>query len=326
MLGNYSLTTIGVFVGFIIFFLWLDLFTHKQDKPISLKNSAMWSAVWVAVSLAFAGYLALEYGGDKASLFLAGYFLEKSLSVDNLFVFMAVFASLGIKDAYQHRVLYYGIIGALVLRLIFISFGTTIAALSHWVLAAFGVFVLYTAYAMWKEMGKDDDEEVDYNHHWAIRLLGKVYPIWPHLSGHHFFTIQNGKRYATPLLACLCVIEVVDVMFAFDSVPAVIAVTREPYLVYTSNIFAILGLRTMYFLLSAAKRYLCHLEKAVILILVFIGTKMLLHVLSEAKVLSEAFHIAPMVSLAVVGGLLTLGILASLIWPEKEEEEEKSNA
>jgi len=311
MIQGYSLASVSIFGVLILFFLILDLFSHRQDRPISLKNAGLWSMVWVAVSLAFAAYLAQSQGSDKASLFLAGYFLEKSLSVDNLFVFMAIFASFSIKDRYQHRILYFGIVGALVLRFIFIGLGTSLLLLGQWVLIMFGLFVLWSAWQMYKQMGKEDGEIEDYTSHWSVRFVKKFLPVYPRLDGHKFFTHQNAKWCATPLLLCLVVIEVADIMFAFDSVPAVIAITNDQFLVYTSNIFAILGLRSMYFLLSAAKRYLCHLEKAVIGILVFIGLKMLLHV-------SEVFHISPNASLAVVGVLLTTGIVASIFFPVAE--------
>jgi tellurite resistance protein TerC len=311
VVGGYSLWSVAIFAIVIITALIVDLKAHGDDKPISVKNAAIWSGIWIAVSLAFAGYLGVFHGMEKSSLFLAGYLLEKSLAVDNLFVFMAIFASFGVKDAYQHRVLYYGIIGALVLRFLFIGLGTSLALMSEWVLLAFGVIVLYTAYAMWKSSSSsDDDEEIDYTNHAVVRWTKKIFPVHPYLDGHNFLTHVSGKWAVTPLFLCLVCLEVSDVMFAFDSVPAVIAVTREPFLVYTSNIFAILGLRSMYFLLTAAKRYLCHLETAIIFILVFIGAKMIFGTFN-------LFHISALASLAIVGALLTGGVLASLAWPEK---------
>jgi tellurite resistance protein TerC len=248
----------------------------------------------------------------RTSLFLSGYFLEKSLSVDNLFVFMAIFASFKVADIYQHRVLYFGIIGAIILRFVFIALGTSLLFLGKWVLVAFALFVLWSAYAMWKNSNGDDGDDEDYTNHWSVKYTSKLLPVWTKLDGHNFFTLQNGKRYITPLFLCLVCMEVADVMFAFDSVPAVITITQDPFLVYASNIFAILGLRSMYFMLASAKRFLCHLEKSVIVILGFIGIKMLLDV-------SGVFHISPNVSLLVVLGLLTVGVLSSLVFPEKAE-------
>lgn len=314
MLGAYSPVTLAVFTAVIVLFLLIDLMSHRKSEAISIKNAAIWSFVWVAVSLAFAGYIGYSYGQEKASLFLAGYFLEKSLSVDNLFVFMAIFSAFAIKDQYQHRVLYYGIIGALLLRLVFIAAGTSLLAFGPWVLLAFGVFVLWTAWQMYRQSGKEDEEITDYADHWSVRMVKKFVPVHPQLSGDSFFVKESGRWHATPLLLCLVCVEVADVMFAFDSVPAVIAITNEPYLVYTSNIFAILGLRSMYFLLAAAKRYLCHLEKAVIAILAFIGIKMIAHT-------TGIYHMGANASLLVVAGILSIGILASLVFPEKAEVE-----
>ena len=294
-----------VFSIIVLVALIVDLKSHKEDQPISLKNAAIWSIFWVLVSLGFAGYIALTKGNEDASLFLSGYFLEKSLSVDNLFVFMAIFSSFAIADRYQHRILYYGIIGAIVLRLIFISIGTSLLLLGKWVLLVFGLFVLYSAYEMWKQSNDDDSDDVDYNKHWSVLFTERFFPVETNIVDHSFFVTKAGKYFVTPLFLCLVCIEVADVMFAFDSVPAVIAITQDPYLVFTSNIFAILGLRSMYFLLSAANKYLAHLEKAVIGILVFIGVKMIIDFFGIV-------HISPLVSLAIVFGFLVIGIIASL--------------
>jgi tellurite resistance protein TerC len=318
VLRGYAPWEVLAFFIVVALTVWVDLRAHHKDQSVSLKNAAVWSVVWVALSCVFAGFIAKQHGMDKASLFLSGYLLEKSLSVDNLFVFMAIFTSFTIKDGLQHRILYFGILGAIVLRLLFVTAGTSLLFLGQWVLGLFGLFVLYSAWQMFKSGGGDDDEIEDYTDHWSVRMAKNIFPVHPHRVGHNFFTIQNDKLHATPLFLCLVAIEISDVMFAFDSVPAVIAITQDPFLVYTSNIFAILGLRSMYFLLVAAKRYLCHLEKAVICILVFIGVKMLLTV-------SEAYHgirITANLSLAVVMTCLLLGIAASLVFPEPEDEAE----
>lgn len=311
MLGEYSIISILIFAGVVFGALFIDLHTHQKDKAISFKSAAIWSFIWVAVSLAFAGYIGTTYGISKASLFISGYLLEKSLSVDNLFVFMAIFASFSIKDEFQHRILYFGILGALVLRMLFIAAGTSLLLLGQWVLFIFGVFVLWSAWQMYKQSDVDEDEIEDYTNHWSVRIAKNFLRVHPYCDGHKFFTKQDAKLCVTPLLLCLIVVEVADIMFAFDSVPAVIAITQEPFLVYTSNIFAILGLRTMYFLLAAAKRYLCHLEKAVIGILVFIGIKMLLGVFN-------IYHISPNISLVIVLSGLAIGIVISIIFPEKK--------
>lgn len=313
MLSEYSLADLALFGAVLAAALVADLFAHKRDEPVSVRDAAAWSVAWVTLGFLFAAFVGYRHGADRSALYLAGYLLEKSLSVDNLFVFMAIFASFSVKDCYQHRVLYYGILGALVLRLVFVAAGASLLAyFGPWAMAAFGLFVLWSAYKMWQESRHPSQEVVDYTHHWAVRLAGRVMPVSSRLDGHNFFTREGGAWRLTPLFLCLITVEVADVMFAFDSVPAVIAITQEPFLVYTSNIFAILGLRSMYFLLAAAKRYLCHLEAAVVAILAFIGLKMLAQV-------AFGLHVSPMASLLVVLGLLAAGIGASLAWPEKKE-------
>lgn len=333
---GHSLVEVFLFLASVVVCMWLDLHAHSKDKPVSARDAALWSTVWISLALAFAGYIGWTEGGDKAQLFLAGYLLEESLSVDNLFVMMAIFASFGVRDAYQHRVLFYGILGAVVMRLVFVAVGSSLISLfGPYALAGFGIFVLWTAWKMFQSMDKHEDVEVDYAAHWAVRWTQKILPIHPRLHGHDFFARvdENGhpveapknsvepvavtetpagrlRWKATPLFLCLVVIEISDIMFAFDSVPAVLAITPDPFLVYTSNIFAILGLRSMFFLLAAAKRYLRHLEKSVIAILAYIGVKMMLDV-------ANIVHMPALLSLSVVVGLLLLGILASFL-PEKK--------
>lgn len=324
MLGAYSLTQVIIFLVVILFFLWVDLHSHKADKPVSAKNAVMWTSIWVTLAMGFALYIGYSFGADQAHLFLAGYLLEESLAIDNLFVIMAIFTSFSIKENLQHRVLYYGILGALIMRLIFVAAGTSLVQMfGPYALAAFGLFVLWTAWKMWQHMIADHEEIVDYSQHWAVRWTSKFVPVHTQLSGHDFFIkcSENGKHIwkATPLFLCLIVVEISDVMFAFDSIPAIIAITQEPFLVYTSNIFAILGLRSLYFLLVAAKRYLRHLEKAVIAILAFIGVKMLLAVGGFA-------HLPPLVSLSIVGGLIAVGIIASVVLPAPAVETSMQNA
>ena len=310
-MAGHSLLEVFLFAVLVAACMWLDLHAHSKDKPVSARDASLWTAAWVALAFAFAAYIGWNDGADKAQLFIAGYLLEESLSVDNLFVMMAIFSSFAIRDQYQHRVLYYGILGAVVMRLIFVAAGSSIIALfGPYALAGFGVFVLWTAWKMFRSMGKQQEEDIDYAKHWAVRWTQRFIPVHPQLHGHDFFvrTREGGKGAgwkATPLFLCLVVIEISDIMFAFDSVPAVIAITYDPFLVYTSNIFAIMGLRSMFFLLAAAKRYLKHLEKSVVAVLAFIGVKMLLDV-------AGAFHISAMASLSVVAGLLAAGILASV--------------
>ena len=327
MLGEYTIWNIAVFAGLVVAALLLDLFAHKQDKAISMRDAALWSVFWIVLSLAFALYVGIGHGREQGMLFVTGYFLEKSLSVDNLFVFIAVFSSFSIRPEFQHRVLYYGIIGAIIMRMLFIGLGTSVIAMfGKWALTAFGIFVLWTAWKMWQQSKEEEREMEDYSDHWSIRMTKRLFPVSPKLDGHNFFTRINGILHVTPLFLCLITIEIADVMFAFDSVPAIFAVfagLKEPlplgtqtFLVYTSNIFAILGLRSLYFLLAAANRFLVHLEKAVIAILTFIGIKMLLGVVSIGDF---SLHIPAEVSLTIVLGLLVVGVAASYIFPEKKD-------
>ncbi|VWC92698.1 TerC/Alx family metal homeostasis membrane protein [Burkholderia lata] len=326
--------TMAVFVGLALAALLLDMVTHRDDKPITLARASIWSVFWVAISLAFAGFLYVQHGAEVASLFLTGYALEKVLSVDNLFVFMAIFAWFKVPDGMRHRILHWGIIGAIVFRGVFVVIGTGLLAFGPWVEIVFALIVAWTAVMMLKG-GDDDDEAKDYSQHLACRVAKKLFPVWPRLHGHNFFVSRKtleaevrtagndkslaakGNLFATPLFLCLVVIEVSDVLFAFDSVPAVIAVSREPLIVYSAMLFAILGLRTLYFVLEALKRYVVHLEKAVVALLFFIAAKLGLN--ATDHLFHHGISISPNTSLLIVLVVLAIGILASVIFPKKEE-------
>ncbi|WP_028694164.1 TerC/Alx family metal homeostasis membrane protein [Pseudomonas cremoricolorata] len=329
--------TMAVFVGIAVGALLLDIATHRGDKPVTLLKASLWSVFWIAISLGFAGFLYYQHGPQAASLFVTGYALEKVLSVDNLFVFMAIFAWFKVPEGLRHRVLYWGIMGAIVFRGIFVAIGTGLLAFGPWVEVAFAVIVAWTAIMMLRS-GGDDEEEVDYSKHMAYRFAKKLFPVWPKLHGNHFFVRRKileaellkpenhgmtlaakGGLFATPLFLCLVVAEVSDILFAFDSVPAVIAVSREPLIVYSAMLFAILGLRTMYFVLEALKRYLIHLEKAVIALLFFIAVKLALS--ATDHLFQHGYVIEPNTSLLVVMVTLVIGILASLVFPEKKAAE-----
>ncbi|KAF2390273.1 TerC/Alx family metal homeostasis membrane protein [Pseudomonas sp. NPDC087342] len=326
--------TIAVFVALALGAMILDMFTHRGDQPISLAKASAWSVFWILISFGFAGFLYVEHGPDVATLFITGYALEKVLSVDNLFVFMAIFAWFKVPNGLRHRVLYWGIIGAIVFRLIFVAIGTGLLALGPWVEVVFALIVAWTAVMMLRG-GGDDEEEEDYSTHMAYRFAKKLFPVWPKLHGHDFFVRRKtleaeltkpenkgmslaakGGLFATPLFLCLVVMEVSDVLFAFDSVPAVIAVSREPLIVFSAMLFAILGLRTMYFVLEALKRYLVHLEKAVIALLFFIAVKLGLN--ATDHLFHHGYNIDPNTSLLIVVVVLAIGIFASVIFPEKE--------
>jgi tellurite resistance protein TerC len=337
-LGFPPLTT-AVFVGLAVAAMLIDMFSHRGNKPVSLTQAAVWSVFWIVISLGFAGFLYVEHGPTVASLFVTGYALEKVLSVDNLFVFMAIFAWFKIPDGLRHRVLYWGIIGAIVFRLIFVAIGTGLLAFGPWVEVAFAVIVGWTAIMMLRS-GGDEETEPDYSKHMAYRFAKKLFPVWPKLHGNNFFVRRHelegeltkpenqgmtlaakGTLFATPLFLCLVVAEISDVLFAFDSVPAVIAVSREPLIVYSAMLFAILGLRTMYFVLEALKRYLVHLEKAVIALLFFIAAKLGLNATSH--LFDHGYNIDANTSLLIVMVVLAIGIFASVLFPGKEEPVEK---
>lgn len=326
---GFPLETIIVFFGVVLFSIYIDLISHRHAKEITVKNAAAWSLFWISLALAFYVYLYLRFEPEWANLYLAGYVLEKSLSIDNLMVFVAIFASFGIKERLQHRILYWGILGALIFRAVFVLLGTGLFAASPWVGFAFAAFVLWSGWKMLTARGKDNPEIEDYTHHWSIRLAGKAMPIFPKLLQEKFFVrhaelnaeqlasvTRQGLHYATPAFLCLIAIETSDLAFAFDSVPAVIAVTQEPLLVYAAMIFAILGLRSLYFILAALTKYLVHLEKSVIALLFFIGIKMGIQAWNHA-VFDTGIHISANASLFIVLGVLFVGIVASFIFPSK---------
>jgi tellurite resistance protein TerC len=319
---GFPIIDVVVLVGILVLSICIDFFGHKENKEISFKSAIGWSIFWIGVSLAYYGFVYFQHGADFASLFLSGYVLEKSLSVDNLVVFVAVFASFGIKSTHlQHKILLWGIAGAIVFRGVFVAVGTYLLSLGWYVNIFFGAVILFCAAKM--VFAGDNDAEVDYSKHWATRIVRKLFPVSDQMDGEKFFTIKNGVRVATPALVCVFVMEMVDVIFAVDSVPAVIAVTQEPLLVFSSMLCAILGLRALFFVLSVALKYLVHLEKAVIVVLVFVGVKLMYHPFAEtlhAKVSFLPAHIDPTISMYIVLGTLGLGVIASLIFPEKEDQ------
>jgi tellurite resistance protein TerC len=331
---GFPVEALLMFFFVILGSLYLDLKAHKKSTEISVQNAMKWSVFWIFLAFCFYSYLWVRFGKEWADLYLTGYVLEKSLSLDNLIVFMAIFSSFGIKSALQHRILYWGIIGALIFRAIFVLIGTGLFLASPWIGFVFAAFVAWSAIKMFQGSGGEDDEIQDYSQHWSVRLTGKLMPIYTKLhldrfvlkhkeiilNGFSDSITKNGLFYVTPAFLCLMTIETSDIAFAFDSVPAVIAVTQEPLLVYAAMIFAILGLRSLYFVLAALTRYLVHLEKAVIALLFFIATKMALqswnHVIGDT-----GFHISTSISLVIVLGTLATGVLASLVFPTNEAEE-----
>ncbi len=338
---GFPIETVVVFLVLSVGAILIDLFAHRSDEPVSLKSASLWTVFWIITAMCFAGFLYIHHGAEVASLFVTGYALEKVLSVDNLFVMMAIFSWFAVPEKYRHRVLYWGVIGAVIFRALFVSIGAGLLMLGPWVELVFAGIVGWTAIMMLKK-DEDEDEIEDYSQHVAYRLVHKFYPVWPKLHGHSFIISRKevdaelskpenkditlasmgqmavkAAKFATPLLLCTAVIELSDVMFAFDSVPAVIAVSQEPLIVYSSMMFAILGLRTMYFVLEALKGYLVHLEKAVVALLFFIAGKLALN--SSDHFLHHGYEISATASLVVVLLVLTTGIVASIMFPEKAE-------
>ena len=310
---------------FIMLLIDLKSFGKKGQHEVSVSEALKMTAVWIGVSLVFCGGIYLWYPGDsheKAMEFLAGYLIEKSLSMDNLFVFLMLFSFFGVKNKYQHEVLFWGIFGALVLRSIFIFAGTAMIARFEWILGLFGLFLIYTGIKMFSHQ---DDEQVDPSKNIFVKLFKKFFPVTDQMHEDKFFIIENGKRLATPLFITLLVIETTDVAFAVDSIPAVFSVSRDPFIVLTSNIFAILGLRALYFALAAVAKYFTYLKYGLGIILSFVGVKMLLAMNEYVNDFGNLFgwninmphiEIPTPWSLAIIFGVLVMSMLLS-VWISK---------
>jgi len=295
------------FLGFVLAMLALDLAVlNRKDHVIRPREALGWSALWIAVAIAFGGFMWARYGSEPGLQYLTGYVIEKSLSVDNLFVFVVIFGALGIPPLYQHRVLFWGIVSALVLRGAMIAGGAALLHRFHWVIYVFGGFLLLTGAKLLLARGGVPHPEQST---W-FRALRKVVPATPRFHGNHFFTVENGKRLATPLFFALVLIEASDVIFAVDSIPAIFAVTDDPFIVFTSNIFAILGLRSLYFLLASFIERFTYLKPSLAFVLIFVGAKM---------ALADVVSIHAAVSLAVVLGILTVGVVASVVRARRGE-------
>ena len=308
---NMPLWAWVLFYILVLVMLLIDLksFGKKGQHEVGVSEALKMTAVWIGVSLVFCGGIYLWYPAEpheKAMEFLAGYLIEKSLSMDNLFVFLMLFSFFGVKNKYQHEVLFWGIFGALVLRSIFIFAGTAIISQFELVLAVFGVFLIYTGIKMFSHK---DDEQVDPSKNIFVKMFKRFFPVTDQMHEDKFFILENGKRLATPLFITLLVIETTDVAFAVDSIPAVFSVSRDPFIVLTSNIFAILGLRALYFALAAVAKYFTYLKYGLGIILSFVGVKMLLEVFWHIKV-------ATPLSLAIIFGVLVLSMLLS-VWISK---------
>lgn len=308
----------GVFAAAVLAMIAIDMLTLKKSgaHKISSKEALAWTIVWIAVSCAFAGWLYWEiahnqaYGHELAKTkvmeYFTGYVLEKSLAVDNLFVFLMIFGYCKVPPQYQHRVLLYGVFGAIILRALMIFVGAVLVSRFEWILYFFGAFLLYTGIKMIKQGGEEDE---DLSQNKILQWLQKHIRVSQTLDGEKFFTRENGRRMATPLLLVLVMVELSDVVFAVDSIPAVFAVTTDPFIVLTSNIFAILGLRAMYFLLADMADRFVFLNYGLAFVLSFIGGKMLV---------MHWIHIPVGISLAVVFGALGASILISLAYGRRK--------
>ncbi len=286
-------------IAVILLMLGVDLYLHREAHTPTPKQALTESLAWVACGLGFAAVMAFTFGGGAFGEYISGYLIEKSLSIDNVFVWAMLFASLSIPLKYQHRVLFWGIFGALTLRAVFIGLGSALITKFWWLLLIFGVFLVFTGIKIFLHRHEEDKEGAVK----GLGLLRKVMPVTDTLDGQKFFTKLNGKRAATPLFAALVVIEVTDVIFAVDSVPAILAVSQEPFLVFSSNAFAILGLRAMYFLLANAKEKFYYLSHALGGVLVFVGLKM---------TASRWYHMNTYLSLAIIVSMLTVAIVLSI--------------
>jgi tellurite resistance protein TerC len=301
--------TIWLWVGFnaaVLAMLALDLGVfHRKAHVVSLREAAAWTAVWVSLALMFNAGIWYFAGRQPALEFLTGYLVEKSLAVDNIFVIALIFSYFAVPAAYQHRVLFWGILGALVMRGAFIAAGAYMLKEWHWVIYVFGGILLVTGV----KMALRKDEAIDPEHNPVVRLARRWVPLTSRYDGQKFWTMENGRRVATPLFLVLLLVEFTDLVFAIDSIPAIFAITSDPFLVYTSNVMAILGLRSMYFLLAGIVHKFVYLKFGLSLVLVFVGAKMML---------IDVFKVPTVVSLAVIATVIGGSIALSLLRPPRD--------
>lgn len=291
---------------FVLFMLALDLGVfHRKAHVVSFKEAVSWTIVWIALALLFNLGIAHYMGGEKAIEFLTGYVIEYSLSVDNIFVFALLFSYFHVPPAYQHRVLFWGILGALVMRATMIGVGAALITKFAWIIYIFGGFLILTGIKMIFKK----EEQIHPERNPIVRWFKKLMPVTRDYRGQSFFVMENGVRHATPLFVVLLLVEFSDLIFAVDSIPAIFAVTKDPFIVYTSNVFAILGLRSLYFALAGVMDKFHYLKVGLGFVLSFVGVKMLLG--------HTAWKIDTHISLGVIVGILTLAVVASIMWPKK---------
>jgi tellurite resistance protein TerC len=290
----------GAFVGLILGLLALDLFVfHREAHEVGFREATKFSAFWIALGLLFGLLVLAVWGPTAGGEYLAGYLIEKALSIDNIFVFALVLNYFSVPAKYQHRVLFWGIIGALVFRAIFIAAGITLLNNFHWVIYVFGGFLIFTGV----KMARHSEEEVHPERNPVLALFRRFVPMTPDYEGAHFVVRRGGRRLATPLLAVLVLVETTDVIFAVDSIPAILAVTRDPFLVFSSNAFAILGLRALYFMLAGMMDRFVYLKIGLAVVLIFVGVKM---------VAAEWYHVPIWASLVVIAATIAVSVVASL--------------
>lgn len=304
------------FIAFILIMLLLDLGVfHKKDSVVTIKSAIYWSIFWISLALLFNAAIYFFFDKAKALEFFTAYVLEKSLSVDNLFVFILIFSYFKIAPQYQHKILFWGILGALVMRAIFIFAGVALIQNFSWVMYIFGAFLIYTGIHMLVE--KKDKEDFNPNQNIVIRTFKKIMPVTDENPENHFFVKKGKIIYATPFFVALLFIEASDLVFAVDSIPAVLSVSKDTFIVFTSNIFAILGLRSLYFALNGIMDYFHYLKYALAGILSFIGIKMCINEFTHE--MGYSFHISNFASLGVIVGLLAISIIFSVVLRKKQE-------
>jgi len=314
----------GIFIAFILVCLALDLGVfNKNDHVIKSKEAGIWTAVWFTIAMAFSGVIYWLFNAELVEnptgitpntavlKYITGYLIELSLSIDNVFVIAVIFSSFKIPPKYQHRVLFWGILGAIIFRALMIIFGVALINKFEWIIYVFGGFLLFTAYRMLKS----DDSDYDPQDSTVYKAIKKMFPVTTKMEGHDFFIKENGKKAATPLFLALIVIELTDILFALDSIPAILAITADPFLVFTSNILAILGLRSMYFLISRMLQKFQYIHYSLVVILAFVGLKM---------IFSHMIEVPEWLSLAVIVVSLVGGILASIYIKGGQEPEEET--
>jgi len=303
-----------VFNAVILLLLVLDLtVVSRKHRAVPFKQALLMSAFWISLAMAFAVFVHQWLGATKALEFVTGYLLEEALSVDNLFVFILLFAYFKVPPEEEKTVLFWGIIGALIMRGLFIGAGVALVQRFHWILYAFGVFLIWTGFKLMRE----GEEQQDPSRNIVLKFSRRFLPLTEAYEGKSFFVRREGRVLATPLFVVLLVVETTDILFATDSIPAILAITRDPFIVYTSNVFAILGLRSMYFALAGMMKLFHYLNYGLAVVLMFIGAKMLL---------PERYNVPTWAALAVVAGVLALSVVASLLFPKKEEPDSPGEA